>query len=149
VHDTLASSQGLFDRAMPYLTDGNDNSEMVRLAQTWIEQNPKDPNAHVRMGRVLLMLADSFPPDKKKQYIDRAKSEFGRAIELAPNDIRAWSASVILYAGSKDTRDQALLVLDKLEKQSTIDELQRDFTLAKLYDYLGKPAKAQSFYRQA
>ena len=43
----------MFDRAMPYLADGNDSNEMVRLAQGWIEKNPKDPDATVFLGRCL------------------------------------------------------------------------------------------------
>ena len=101
------------------------------------------------MGRVLLTLADSSPADKKQQYIDRAKGEFQKAIELAPNDVRPWSAIVLLYAGSKETHNQALLALQDLAKQTTIDPLQRDFALARLYDYLGKPVQAQEYYRQA
>ncbi len=148
VHDALRHFPGLV-RSRDALSSWRRQQRDGSIGQGWIDQNPKDPDARLRMGRVLLMLADSAPPDKKPQYLARAKSEFKRAIESAPNDVRPWSASVLLYAGSKDTADQALTVLEELAKQSSIDELQRYFALARLYDYLGQTTKAQQFYRQA
>ncbi len=149
VRDSIALSPALFDRAIPYLAKENDSTEMVRMAQQWVDQSPKSPEARLRLGRVLLVLAASNAPDKKTQYIEQAKKEFQRTIELAPNDVRPWSAMVLMYAGSKDTRDQAFAALDKLAQQTTIDELTRNFALAQLYDYLGRASQAQQYLRKA
>jgi exosortase len=148
--DYLAMSQGLFDRALPYLAEGERKDDTVRMAQLWVKQNPNDPEGHLRLGRVLLLFADSAPTaDEKQKNIEQAKTEFRRAIDLAPTDVRPWAAIAMLYGQSPSARDEARQFLDDFSKQSKIGELERTFVLAQLYDMLGSPADAQTYYSRA
>lgn len=149
IRDYLTHSQGLFDRAVPYLTKGNEGEDMVRLAQQWVKDNPKSSEAHLRLGRVLLMSSESLPPEEKKKYIAQAEGEFTSAIKLAPDDVRPWAASVLLYGNSPETRGRAVQVLEDFAKQDSINKLQRDLVLAQLYDYLGESSRAQYQFQQA
>ena len=47
---------------------------------------------------------------KRKTYVEQAKNEFRRAIELTPNDVRPWAAIVMLYGESPATRERGLAV---------------------------------------
>jgi exosortase len=149
IREYLGMSQGLFDRAIPYLAEGNDSQDMARLAQQWVDNNPNDPEARLRLGRVLLLRANSAPDDQKQKLVDQAKAEFRRAIELAPNDIRPWAATVMLYGESAATRQQALQVLEEFAKEVKITDLERDFVLGQLYDSLGVPSRAQFYFNHA
>jgi Flp pilus assembly protein TadD len=55
----------------------------------------------------------------------------------------------MLYGQSPSARGQARQLLEKFSKQSKINELERTFVLAQLYDMLGSPADAQSYYSRA
>lgn len=151
VRDYLTVSQGLFDRAIPYMAKGDDSEEMARMAQQWVKQKPNDSEARLRYGRVLLLLSNSptVDKDKKEKYIDQAKNEFRRAIELTPNDVRPWAAIVMLYGESPTTRGEALKFLEDFSKQAKISELERAFVLAQLYELLGISSQAQFHYSQA
>ncbi len=149
VRDYLPVSQGLFDRAIPYLAQGNESQEMVRTAQQWAESRPTDPEAHLRLGRVLLLLSNTSSGDEKQKYVEQAKNEFHRAIELAPNDVRPWAASVMLYGESPATRKQALQVLEDFSKQTKINELERNFVIGQLYDSLGISSQAQFYFNRS
>jgi exosortase len=149
VQDYFAISPGLFDRAVPYLTHGNESRDMLRLAENFVKQNPQDSDAHLRFGRVLLMQANSQEGEQKNKSIDQANSEFRRAIELAPNDVRPWAASVMLFGQSVQTRAQALKVMEELAAQTKIDELERTFVLAQLYDLMGLTSRAQVLFQRA
>jgi exosortase len=147
--DYLNVSPGLFDRAIPYLAKGNESQDIAHMAQQWVDKHPDDSEAHLRLGRVKLMLSNSSTENQKQKLVEEAKAEFQRAIELAPNDVRPWAGSVMLYSESPATRDQALKTLEEFSKQAKINELERNFVLAQLYDLLGLPAKAQHFFSQA
>lgn len=148
--DYLAISQGLFDRALPYLAERERKDDTVRMAQLWVKQNPNDPEGHLRLGRVLLLFADSAPTaDEKQENTRQAKAEFQRAIDLEPNDVRPWAAIAMLYGQSPSARGQARQLLEEFSKQSKISELERTFVLAQLYDMLGSSADAQSYYSRA
>ena len=149
VRDYLTVSQGLFDRAIPYFANSDESQDMVRTAELWAKQNPKNPEARLRLGRVLLMRANASPVDQKQKDVDLATQEFRRAIELAPNDVRSWSSIVILYGESPATRGEAQSFLEELSKQANISELDRTFVLAQLYEKLSMPSQAQSYYNQA
>jgi exosortase len=151
VHDYLMVSQGLFDRAIPYLAQGNDRQEMVRTAGQWALQRPNDPEAHLRLGRVLLLLSDSSTGDQKTKYDEQSKTEFKRAIELSPNDVRPWATIVTLYSESRnrEDHDQALQVLKDFTKQTTFKELERNFVAGQLYELLKDYSDAQLYYNQA
>jgi predicted Zn-dependent protease len=149
VRDYVSASQGLFDRAAPYLIDENDSRQMEQLARQWVEQNPNDPNAHSRLGRVLLVLAQSSPAAGKKDLESQAESEFRRSIQLAPNDVRPWVSAILLFANSSVSRDRALAMAQELASQENIDKLQRDFALAQLYEQLNAPMQANHFYQQS
>jgi len=149
VRDYLEVSPGLFDRAVPYLTKTSESQAMTRLAEQWVEENPKNSEAHLRLGRVLLLLSATLPPEERQKYIARAESELQIAIELAPNDVRPWAASVLMYGETAGTRDRALQILEAFARQDSLNKLQRDFILAQLYDYLGETSRAQFFYERA
>lgn len=149
VRDYLTVSPGLFDRAIPYMAQGNDSQEMARMAQKWVEQKPNDSEARLRLGRVLLLLSNSSTGDEKQKYVERAKNEFRRAIELTPNDVRPWAAIVMLYGESPATRSQALQFLEDFSKQAKISERERTFVLAQLYELLEIPSQAQFYYNQS
>ena len=87
--------------------------------------------------------------NKKQKYVEQAKNEFRRAIELTPNDVRPWAAIVMLYGESPATRNEALQFLEDFSKQAKISELERAFVLAQLYELLEIPSQAQFYYSQA
>jgi exosortase len=151
LHDYLMVSQGLFDRAIPYLAQGSDRQEMVHTAQQWALQRPNDPEAHLRLGRVLLLLSDSSSGDQKAKYDEQSKTEFKRAIELSPNDVRPWATIVTLYSESHNRKDHdhALHVLKDFTKQTTFKELERNFVAGQLYELLKDYPNAQVYYNQA
>ncbi len=152
VRDYLTFSQGLFDRAIPYMTEDDESQNMIRTAEQWVKQNPEDAEAHLRLGRVLLMRSNSAPDDQKEQKkkdIDQAKEEFRRAIELSPTDIRPWAAIVMLFGESPETQSEARPFLEELSKQAKISELERAFVLAQLYEMLNVPSQAHSHYNKA
>jgi tetratricopeptide (TPR) repeat protein len=150
-HDYLMISQGLFDRAIPYLAQGSDREEMVRTAQQWALQRPNDSEAHLRLGRVLLLLSDSSTGDQKTKYDERSKTEFKRAIELSPNDVRPWATIITLYSESRnrEDHDKALQLLKDFTKQTTFKELERNFVAGQLYELAKDYSDAQFYYNQA
>lgn len=154
IREYIGYSPGLFDRAIPYLSNDDDGKEMVRVAQQWVKDKPDSAEAQLRLGRVLLMLAESLKPDggrdtERRQYIAEAEKAFQSAITLAPSDIRPWAASVMLYGTTADSQDDAVKVLENFAKQESISKLQRYSALAQLYEYLGKPVESQYYFQQA
>lgn len=144
--DYLPVSQGLFDRAVPYLIQGSEGQEMARVAREWAKQRPDDAEAHLRLGRVLLMASNSATGIERQTEIDEAKTELRRAIDLKPADVRPWAAAVLLFNESPATRGDALKLLEEFAKQPRVDELERDFILAQLYEQLGLMSGAQHYY---
>ena len=147
VRDYLTVSQGLFDRAIPYMAEGNESQEMERMAEQWVKQNPNDAEAHLRLGRIFLLRFNTPKAEQKQRtkIFDQANSEFRRAIELAPNDVGIRATIVTLLADSPksanegespDPPKEAERYLEEFVKQEKIGKLERSFVAAQLYDML-------------
>ena len=120
------------------------------MAELWVKQKPNDSEAHLRLGRVRLLLSNSADGDKKQKYVDQAKGEFRRAIELTPNDVRPWAAIVMLYGESRGYPQRSSAV-PRGTLQTGKDQRTRAnvFVLAQLYDMLGISSQAQFYFNQA
>ncbi len=145
--DYFAVSPDLFDRAVQFLDQSSDSADMLRLAQQWVDDKPNNADAHLRLARVFFMAGQSSP-DKKDEFTNKAEAEFRRAIELAPTNVAAWVAGVTFYAQTEKDPAKALQLLDQFAKQTKIDELQRNFVLAQMYEAMGFTSRAQPFYQK-
>jgi tetratricopeptide (TPR) repeat protein len=114
----------------------------VPRAQTLAEQatkdRPTDPTAWVWYGQVLAL----------NQQPEQAEQAFRKAIEVAPQDGRAYSAMFghQLRAGQGE---QARETLEQLSKQVPLGDAERAFILAQGYDLLGDAEQADAQYRAA
>ena len=147
VQSALALSSRLFDRAMPYFVKEENESEAVRLAEAWVARQPKDVQSHMRLGRVLMMLAGKAK--KTEAYLQRAEAAFLLALKLNPEDVNIWLANVEI-AGEVRGR-QVLLgqLLEELYQQVDLDEYSRAFVLAQVEELLGRPLESQQYYLRA
>jgi tetratricopeptide (TPR) repeat protein len=76
MRDYLSVSSEFFDRAVPYYARSGETQEALQLAEDWIKRQPKDPFAHLRLGRVLLILAEKAEPGERAKLLDRAEQGF-------------------------------------------------------------------------
>ena len=95
------------------LYDGSDvsgkrflNNEFIegyyKIARAWYEQSkqfsPVQPEVHMRLGEVNAVIATPFPRDEDE--VDRPNSDFGRAIKLAPTNVRHLLNAGLFYLRS-------------------------------------------------
>ncbi len=59
-------SPGLFDRVMPLFFQTGRSSQAVDRARKWVDENPQDAQAHVRLGRTLLLYASTQSDETEK-----------------------------------------------------------------------------------
>ncbi|MCA9258954.1 MAG: tetratricopeptide repeat protein, partial [Planctomycetales bacterium] len=144
----LSLSARLFDRVAPYFANGADRDEALRLAEQWVARRPEDPFTHIRLGRVLAIMADTDDdPEAAAELMQRASDEFQHAIQLHPDDVRPWVASVMFFAQNGQDRSQAVKIMQELSNQADISLLERAYVLAQLSETLGQTADAQHFYQ--
>lgn len=146
----LAISPQFFDRALPYYARSDERQEALRVADSWVQQRPDDPESHLRLGRVFLILGEASEnrPTAEK-YFRQAEAAFQQAIRLEPNNVQPWVACVLFYARGESTVDKAVDVLTKFAEQVSIEPLQREFVLGQLYEILQKPEQAEFHYTRA
>lgn len=152
VSSALPLSSRLFERAIPYYmqaggASGGDPAKALELAEAWVVRQPNDPNAHLRLGRVLLMLSSSGDENQKK-YLNRVQESFRQALILAPEDVDVWLANVVFEQRHGENRSLES-ILDDLSQWAENNEYARTFVLAQLYEKLNRPLDAQEFYRRA
>jgi len=112
--------------------------EAVALAKQLVERRPKDPDAHVRLGSVLLNV------DKKTE----AEQSYQKAVRLAPDSIGAWNELLSFYLRTEQ-KDMALRILDNFPDNEKISGAQRLFLIAQGYELIGEFEQAEKFYEQA
>jgi len=110
----------------------------LELARQGAQRRPKDPNAQVWLGLVLVASGQA----------EQAEAAFRRAVELAPGDLRANAVLVDLYTRGKKL-DQARQALEQLAKNVKLPDWERALLLAQGYAGIGDRDKAEAQYREA
>jgi Tfp pilus assembly protein PilF len=122
-------------------------SRATEAAQREVERHPDDAARHLWLGELLAL--DSSADD---QALERsrlaAERELKRAIELAPKDLRTWSALLAFYARTKQI-DLARQLLKELGDGERVAGDLRAFVLARGYALLGDHERAKSLYLEA
>lgn len=147
--ELLAISPQLFDRAAPYYVRGAEREQALALAKSWVKAQPDDADAHVRLGRVLLILAERESEESKDSILKEAESAFLAAVQKAPSDIRTWTASVLFYDRILNSREKAIATLQQFAAEVSISGLQKSFVLAQLYETLAILGEARKHYADA
>ena len=144
VRGALALSSRLFDRAMPHYVEAIQQARALTLAEAWVERQPNDAAAHLRLGRVLWLLGD----EEEANFSQRAEAAFRQALHLAPKDVSVWVANVMFAQQHNDSAELSL-ILQRLSQQLDLDEFSMALVLAQVNEALDRPGQAQSYYRRA
>ena len=115
-----------------------DRETALKLAQQDVEENPRDPLARLRLGRMYEDQGDN----------DAAENAYREAMILAPREIRAISAIFDLYAKT-DRAEQAETLLDELAADSRLTASQRALLLSAGKELLDDRAAAEQVLRNA
>jgi Flp pilus assembly protein TadD len=116
----------------------------VAIAREGVVRRPKDPLAHLWLGRMLLLANTAAAPE---QFAE-AEQAFRQALELSPADVRAWNGLLSFYTRTGD-RAKSEEVLKQLAAAKEIDAAQKTFLLAQGYEQLGQPEAAEGHYKAA
>ncbi|WP_339909169.1 exosortase [Symmachiella dynata] len=147
----LAFSPQLFDRAVPYYAQGTEREQALILAKSWAESRPDDVDTQLRLGRVLMMLAEGEVRDKKQKsaFLTEAENAFRKAVDNSPSNIRSWVAFVNFYDQVLDSREDAISTLQELAQQASISDRHKSFVLAQFYTRLGLVDEARRYYLES
>ena len=87
------TSPGLFDRLLPSLLEQGQGGEALVQARKWVQDDPQDVQALLRLARTLLVRASKEPEgaDRTRQ-LSEAEHVFRQAVQLAPTDVTTWSS---------------------------------------------------------
>jgi tetratricopeptide (TPR) repeat protein len=118
--------------------------QAVAIAREGVVRRPKDPLAHLWLGRMLLLANTTAAPE---QFAE-AEQAFRCALELNPADVRVWNGLLSFYTRTGD-RAKSEEVLEQLAADKVIDAAQKTFLLAQGYEQLGQPEAAQGHYKAA
>lgn len=116
----------------------NQVDEAIEIARKGVRQRPQDPAAHIWLGQTLLL----------KRQDQEAEQEFKTAVQLKPDDVRAWNAlfNFCLHMGRKQ---EARTVLDEIRAQVKLKPAELSFVLAQGYELLGDREQAAAAFSQA
>ena len=111
------------------------------------QRRPDDALSHVWLGELLSL--DS-PADEKTIQSNRAEAEaeLKKARDLAPADLRTWSALLTFYAGTKQP-ERARRLLEELDSGGFVASERRPFVLAQGYALAGDRERAKALYQEA
>ncbi|MHB8974107.1 MAG: tetratricopeptide repeat protein [Pirellulaceae bacterium] len=131
--------------------------QAVETARAGAARRPDDPMAHLLLGQMLAVA---------KKYSE-SETALRRAVELAPTDVRMYSALFVLYMRTNRQDDARQLLSELAAKEIPADEketgqkqtgrvktgeektAEKEFVLAQAYQQLGDQAAAEAHYRQA
>ncbi|MEX2176840.1 MAG: tetratricopeptide repeat protein [Pirellulaceae bacterium] len=134
----LPLSQRLTELAGAHQIKGDRPAEAVALSRQGVELRPNDALARVWLGRLLLVTGEPA----------LAETEFLKAIELAPRDVRCWNGLFSFYLRT-NALEQARATLDKLVAAVELQPAERSFVLAQGHELLGDAEQAARHYREA
>jgi len=122
-------------------------SRAIDAARRETERRPDDALSHLWLGE---MLALDLPaePEAIARNRDEAEAELKQARELAPEDLRIWSALLTFYAGTKQP-ERARQLLEQMESGGMVAAEQRPFMLAQGYALAGDRERAKKLYQAA
>jgi len=110
----------------------------ITSAQTAVERKPYDPMRRLVLGRLLAASGDYAASEEI----------FRSAIELAPTDVRMYSALFVLYQNT-DRPNDARNVLAEIAARTDVPAKQRESFLALAFQQLGDRTEAEAHYRAA
>ena len=124
-------------------------SRAIDRARREVERQPADAMRRVWLGE---LLAQDAPADEAARRAARlaAEAELQRAVDMAPKDLRTWSALLAFYAKTRQT-SSARELLEKLDAEGLGegDDRRQAFVLAQGYALLGDRQRARSLYLEA
>ncbi|MEM8946769.1 MAG: tetratricopeptide repeat protein [Planctomycetota bacterium] len=147
VRTALSLSSRLFDRAIHYFVE-QDQESALSLAEAWVSRQPDDPVAHLRLGRVLLAIAD-VEERAAGGYRERATKVFFQALKLSPMDIGTWLANLACHRQVRGSAEPNAVVLENLADRLDLGESTRDQLFARVHEELGSALAARGHYRRA
>ncbi|MCU0880513.1 MAG: tetratricopeptide repeat protein, partial [Pirellulaceae bacterium] len=107
--------------------------QAVAIAREGVVRRPKDPLAHLWLGRMLLLANTTASPE---QFAE------------AEADVRVWNGLLSFYTRTGD-RAKSEEVLVQLAAAKEIDAAQKTFLLAQGYEQLSQPEAAEGHYKAA
>jgi predicted Zn-dependent protease len=142
-------SPGLFDRVMPLFFQTGRSNQAVARARKWVEENPQDAQAYVRLGRTLLLYASTQSnDDEKAKQLAASESAFRDALRLSPDDVSTWTS---LFAFLLQTQRplEAAELLEKFARDAKTGPVEKELLLARLYGAIPRPALSVMHWRRA
>ena len=112
--------------------------EAIEVARQGIRSQPKHVLAHIALGVALWANKND----------DQAEAAFKNACRLAPADVRPLSSLLDFYAGTNQT-ERARETLEKVAKNTAIEEVDRAVLVAEGYGRLGDRPRAKDAYQKA
>ncbi len=110
----------------------------LESARRGVEQSPKDPQAKLWLGQLLLSARKSAEAEKTLK----------EAVELAPDDPRTLGGLFVFYVRA-DRPDDARKILQRIAENKKLSPLQRAALLARGYESLGDRKQALANFREA
>jgi tetratricopeptide (TPR) repeat protein len=143
VRHFMQASEEMIDRSLVDFVYDTD-VDAIRFAEAWVRSH-QNSEGYMRYGRTLALAAIPGSPHEAER-LELARVAFEKAVELNPNDIRAWGAYYRFYAAARPNPAKAQEVLDQLANHKSISELDRTFGLAQLKESIGQlDAAAESY----
>lgn len=153
VRSSLALSVRLFERAWPLLIEAGEGEQAVALAEYWIEREPDEAEAYLRLGKILLAraAAEGALSATVQSQIDEA---FQTAVRLDPSNVDVWVFNLLSELPEEATPDQIDRRLTTLAEHIHAEHIQveaseKAYVLAQVNEALGRPLAAHEFYERA
>jgi cellulose synthase operon protein C len=134
----VAGSQNLSAIALSVSVKRGEIDRTLRLALEGVQQHPDDPMAHVWLGMVLQLAGRT----------DEAEVTFYRAVKLAPQDPRTWTA-LAAFCMQRNRPTFAREAIENLAKNVRLAEGMQSFVLAQGYELIGDRRQAERRYSDA
>jgi len=152
VRTYVKQSPSLFDSAVPYLARGSDANEAIEIAEAFVTNQPNDPQAHLRLGRVLSLMAEGLSgedPERQRQWVRAAEQAYQEAIRLDRTALQPWAELVLFYSRHPPLAEKVSLALDALEQRVAMSRVDKALLLSRLARLAGMVPEARKYAAQA
>lgn len=110
----------------------------LSVARKAVEKRPQEIEPRLWLARLLAL-------DGKQA---EAESELNKALEMAPQDLRVWTALEMFYVRAQKS-DAAIQMAQRIQQDKDLPEAERYFIAAQAFDLAGKRDLAEESFRRA